>query len=153
MLKKNKTKLPESDTIKYDSTKCTGCKVCEMVCSFTYNGFFSPSFSRVHIFNDIFSGHNSIDICRQCDIPQCYFACPVEAIYIDKNTGGRIIDEKKCNACGKCAEACPYNKNGFILRNDPNKKIFVKCDLCDGNPKCVEWCAPKALSYVKRGEK
>lgn len=144
-------KLPESDNIVFDSTKCTGCKVCELVCSFSQNNVLSPSLARIHIFNDLFFGLNRADNCRQCVSPQCYYVCPVDAIYIDENTGGRILDDEKCNGCGKCAEACPYNKEGFIIRYEPDKKVFIKCDLCWGEPKCVEWCAPKALSYIRRG--
>ena len=142
-----------SDVISFDYNKCTGCKVCELICSFHHHNFFSTSFSRIHIFNDLFFGHNKANYCLQCTIPQCLIACPINAIDIDKKTGAKIIDKEKCDACGKCAKACPYNKEGFVLRVSPNKLSYIKCDLCDGCPQCVEWCAPKALTYLKRGSK
>jgi anaerobic carbon-monoxide dehydrogenase iron sulfur subunit len=142
----------KSDMINFDFKKCTGCKVCELVCSFHHYNFFSTSFSRLHIFNDIFNGHNKAHYCLQCKTPQCYIACPINAIYIDEKTGAKIIDPSKCDACGKCADACPYNKEDFVIKASPDKQNYIKCDLCNGCPECVEWCAPKALTYFKRGE-
>jgi Fe-S-cluster-containing dehydrogenase component len=81
------SKLSTMDSIIFDSTKCTGCKVCELVCSFFHERVFSPSLTKIHIFNDLFSGINRATI------------------------------------------------------------NFEECDLCGGEPKCVEWCVTKALSY------
>jgi anaerobic carbon-monoxide dehydrogenase iron sulfur subunit len=142
----------ESDAIHFDFHKCTGCKVCELVCSFHHHNFMSTSFTRIHIFNDLFFGRNKAYFCLQCTTPQCYHACPKNAIYFDELTGAKIIDPKICDSCGKCAIACPFNKEGFVLRKTPDEQNYIKCDLCGGTPQCVEWCAPKALSYIKRGE-
>ena len=146
-----KTDYPNSAVIHFDFHRCTGCKVCELMCSFHHHDFFSTSFSRIHIFNDIFFGHNKAHFCLQCTTPQCLIACPNKAIYINETTGAKIIDTEKCDACGRCADACPFNRERFILRISPNKQNYIKCDLCNGSPQCVEWCAPKALSYLKRG--
>jgi Fe-S-cluster-containing hydrogenase component 2 len=79
--------------------------------------------------------------------PACYYACPVsDAVRVDRETGAVIIDEKKCIACGRCAEACLL---GMITYN-PSKKVYLKCDLCEGEPKCVEWCPSNALKYDRR---
>jgi Fe-S-cluster-containing dehydrogenase component len=144
--------LPISDNLSYDSKKCTGCKLCELVCSYYHNGLFKTSISRIHIFNDVFSGFNKADICRQCIEPQCYHKCPINAIYIDENTGARIIDGEKCDGCGVCANSCIFNEEKHVIKYDQDKKVFIKCDLCNGNPKCVEWCVTKALTFVKRSE-
>jgi len=148
----DKTECINSDVIDFDYHKCTGCKVCELICSFHHYKFFSTSFSRIHVFNDIFFGHNKANYCLQCTTPQCCIICPIKAISIDKKTGVKIIDIEKCDACGKCADVCPFNKEGFVLRISPNNQNYIKCDLCNGDPQCVEWCAPKALTYIKRGK-
>ena len=144
------SKLPYSGLLIYDSNKCTGCKVCELVCSFFHEKVFSPSLARIHIFNNIFVGNNSAYICKNCASPKCYYACPIDAIFIDNNTGIPIIDEDICDGCRECAKKCPYNNDGYIIKYNLNKNVFIKCDLCGGEPKCVEWCAPKALSYIKK---
>ena len=40
---------------------------------------------------------------------------------------------------------CPFGGPSF----DPIEKRVVKCDLCDGNPVCVEVCPTGALQYVR----
>jgi Fe-S-cluster-containing hydrogenase component 2 len=32
---------------------------------------------------------------------------------------------------------------------DPDVQIAVKCNLCEGGPKCVEFCPKDALEYVR----
>lgn len=39
-----------------------------------------------------------------CFCQECQYACPVQAISMDKN--GAHIDLKKCIGCGKCAKNC-----------------------------------------------
>lgn len=144
------TDLPVSDTIRYDSSKCTGCKVCELVCSFFHEGVFHPRLSRIYIFNDLFSGANKADICQHCVSPDCYHVCSFDAIRIDELNGARILDETRCTSCGECAIACPFNETEKVIKHNSSKRVFYKCDLCDGTPKCVEWCAPNALTHRKR---
>ncbi len=31
---------------------------------------------------------------------------------------------------------------------DTNERKIVKCDLCGGDPKCVDFCPTEALRYV-----
>jgi Fe-S-cluster-containing hydrogenase component 2 len=30
----------------------------------------------------------------------------------------------------------------------PKRGIVVKCDLCGGSPKCVEWCPNNVIIYI-----
>lgn len=144
--------LPKSDTILYNSSKCTGCKVCELVCSYVHDRAFNPDQARIHIFNDLFTGKNEADICHHCLSPKCYDACSFNAIYIDENNGTRILDESKCTSCGECVKACPFNESGKIIKFNSSKKTYFKCDFCGGEPMCVEWCGPNALIYRQRKE-
>ena len=42
--------------------------------------------------------------------------------------------------------ACDY---GAIMLH-PEKKVVFVCDLCEGNPKCIEWCPEEALDLVTK---
>ena len=38
--------------ISVDAEKCTGCLICQMICSFTYTGRFNPAKARIVIDHD-----------------------------------------------------------------------------------------------------
>jgi len=42
-----------------------------------------------------------------------------------------------------CEEACPF---GVIFFSELEQKA-VKCELCDGDPQCVAFCATEALEF------
>jgi Fe-S-cluster-containing hydrogenase component 2 len=67
---------------------------------------------------------------------------------VDKETGAVVINEKKCKACGKCADACLLD----MIAYSSSRNVYLKCDLCGGDPKCVAWCPANALRYVLRRE-
>jgi len=56
--------------------KCTGCRVCELVCSSTKSGEYNPEKSRIKIMRN-----TELDV----NIP---------------------VISPKCDACGKCTEWC-----------------------------------------------
>ena len=58
------------------------------------------------------------------------------------------IDENKCSGCGWCIEACEFG----AITYHAFKKAVVSCDLCDGQPVCVEFCQRKALALVRPEE-
>ena len=60
----------------------------------------------------------------------------------------RFVSETKCTGCGACADACPFNTEGMIVRLDEKAGVCVKCDLCGGAPKCAEVCPTDALTYI-----
>lgn len=97
-----------------------------------------------------FEAKVSASFCPQCDGAQCVFSCPVKAIFIDEKTGARVIDEARCTGCGACAKACPFNTEQDILTFNPEKGVYVKCDLCIGldGPLCVGVCPQGALKYA-----
>jgi indolepyruvate ferredoxin oxidoreductase alpha subunit len=79
--------------------------------------------------------------CRVCKDAPCVVACPKEALK-QLDDGVITVDEKKCNGCGWCIEACEYG--AIALHLDERKPII--CDTCGGDPKCVQWCPERALS-------
>ncbi|MEX0568506.1 MAG: 4Fe-4S dicluster domain-containing protein [Candidatus Njordarchaeota archaeon] len=121
--------------------KCSGCRTCELICSFYHLGIYAPRYSRIKV---KFKGGvtENILICRQCK--QCIEKCETDAIYFDSKTGAIKIDENKCNGCRACVEACPFGAMFF----DEKKNVAYTCDLCGGDPQCVKKCPEKALIVV-----
>ncbi len=97
--------------IEIDSKKCTGCRTCEVVCSFTHNkGLIEPRRSRVRVYRDDVEGIFSPII-----------AGPKDSIrYVDRPKfllGGQEGDidilwslftdgSRRCNVCGNCVKWC-----------------------------------------------
>lgn len=138
-------------SIKINPEKCTGCRVCELICSATKYNEFNPKRSRIHI---VKMERFFIDIplvCRLCPKPLCAGSCPTAAIKKEQNDTVHI-DEKLCTGCRQCVEACPFGAMSIDLFS--NKAIV--CDLCAGHPQCVDWCPSGALELAhdqkKRGE-
>jgi Fe-S-cluster-containing hydrogenase component 2 len=129
---------------------CSGCRTCEAVCTLSHDGVVSPALARTWIVDHIRSSVIEGYTCKQCQGPECLWACPVEgALYIDPTTGARVIDPEKCIGCKLCLEACIQYPNSLI-RYDAQREICVKCDLCGGEPLCVKFCPESALSLVKK---
>jgi anaerobic carbon-monoxide dehydrogenase iron sulfur subunit len=158
----------EKDIVKgivVDFTKCTGCRTCETICSAynhnveidgeTLNGLGNPWLSniKVHWFNP------DVDVpmvCSLCEDAPCIAACPVppdlktgnKALYHHNETGTVCNDAKRCVGCGACARACKTMRTGVISRNSAGKP-FGMCSLCNGTPKCVDYCTYHALAFVE----
>lgn len=134
-----------------DPTTCVGCRTCEIVCSLTHDGSCQPSLSRIHTVYDPTQSLASLcvmpEACKQCNMADCYLACANDALVIDKNTGARIIDQEKCQGCGECIAACPWD---MIVFNESAGK-YSKCDLCGGDPQCVKYCPAESIKFVQLG--
>lgn len=127
----------------YHSMRCTGCHYCEIACSFRHKGICGPSDSRIRIVSDEKNLVNVAFFCHHCKKPVCIELCPVGAIKRNEETGLVAIESEKCIGCGLCLE-CPLG--GMSL--DRVTGIAVICDLCQGEPACVEYCPQGALEYI-----
>ena len=137
---------PAKYRLRFNTSICRWCRCCELACSLSHEGTCSPTLSRMRLWVNTLDLEAKADLCMQCKTPQCMEVCPVEgAMTIDTKTGARLIVESKCTSCGKCAEACPFNTKGMILFLNKKRGVYVKCDLCSGKPKCVEFCPTGAL--------
>ena len=81
--------------------------------------------------------------CLQCETALCMQVCPVNALTRDTQTQAVIVDKKMCIGCGMCVVACPF---GYMQLDDSIRRA-TKCDLCGGNPKCVQVCMARALLF------
>jgi len=130
-----------------DPDKCDGCGICEYVCSMEKEKVFNPLKSRIRVVRLNLIANVAI-ACRLCEDAPCVAACPREALSQSEETGVIMVDEDKCDGCGWCIEACEF---GAITLH-PDSKVVIVCDLCGGEPKCVDWCPEEALKLVTRDE-
>lgn len=129
-----------------DESCCSGCRACEMACSFHKTGMFGEEQARIRIAKDEAKGLDCPTVCRQCGTAGCVQACPVGALQRHPQTHAIVFDEPACIMCGKCSRACPFGSVHFSV----GKPVF--CDLCQGDPCCVERCSTGALRFGRAGE-
>lgn len=122
---------------------CSGCRYCEVACSLQHLHAVNPKKARVKLVEIDDQAVTYPLICRQCEKPACRDICKPKAFYTDPSTGVLKIDPEKCIGCGYCVEACPFGS----IHWDEAANLPLKCDLCDGDPKCVKYCAPQVLNY------
>ena len=135
--------------IQVDIEKCIGCRSCEVACSLKNVGNSNPTRSKIRVIRYERRGefHNYVPmICQQCSTPLCLEACPVNAIAKNTETGAMVVSEQTCVGCKVCTVACPIG--GVSMDSVTN--LAFKCDLCNGDPECVKYCEPKAISYVDK---
>lgn len=135
------------------TTPCTGCSACEVACSWFNEGLVAPQLARIKIIpkdKEWREGKRDAPfdqvICHQCPgLPPCIISCPVNALYRDEKTGAVMVNHERCTLCRSCEKACPY---GAIHYSERLRKM-LKCTLCKGNPKCVDFCPVGALEFIK----
>ena len=54
-----------------DAAKCTGCRICEQVCSVKHEGAVNPYRARIRVLKWELEGQVLPMVCRQCDDPPC----------------------------------------------------------------------------------
>ena len=129
----------------FKAENCTGCRICEAMCSLTHGLGLNPARARLKVLRIDESGFDLPGICRHCEEPPCRDACPVEAIVRDPETDAVLIKEEVCIGCLACSQACPYGAIAW----DEERRVVTKCDLCQGRPSCVENCPKSALVYER----
>ena len=67
----------------------------------------------------------------------------MDALTRDPQTAAIIVEKEICLGCGLCVAACPF---GYMQLDEPFRKA-TKCDLCGGNPTCVQVCMAEALHF------
>ena len=128
-----------------DYQKCTGCRLCELVCAVSHDGISNPARSRIRVMKWEAEGLYIPMSCQQCQDAPCMNVCPVKAITRDEQLGRISVDYDACIGCRSCVGVCPFGAMSF---NSIDKQVF-KCDLCDGDPQCVRFCDVKAVNLLE----
>lgn len=143
----------------FDSSRCSGCKTCQIACKDKKDLDIGPKFRRVYEYgggswiktgnawrNTTFGYYLSI-ACNHCDDPTCVTGCPSGAMQKRKEDGIVIVDPNLCVACHYCAMRCPYGAPQF----NPEQNVMNKCDGCLDRlqqglrPACIEACPQRAM--------
>ncbi len=151
-----------------DTTRCIGCRSCEVACA-EANGLPEPDFST-----DVFEKERKTDTnhwivinryetekgtvfarraCMHCNQAACASACLVKAMLKTKE-GPVIWRNSKCMGCRYCMISCPFDIPKFEY-NSYNPRIR-KCIFCyerlkkGQKPACVEACPADALKFGRR---
>lgn len=67
----------------FNSDKCSGCRICELVCSMEHQGEYNPRKSFIRILSNEETGIYIPILDIHCDFcNQCVEACPLEALSI-----------------------------------------------------------------------
>lgn len=134
-----------SKVLLVDHEKCTGCRLCELVCAVGHDHVSNPTRSRIRVVKWEAEGIYVPMTCRQCEDAPCVKACPVKAIARDEGLGRWTVDYDRCIGCRTCVSVCPFGAMHFVAAD---RKV-MKCDLCDGDPQCVRFCEVAAVEYVE----
>ncbi|ANS85098.1 Anaerobic dimethyl sulfoxide reductase chain [Vibrio scophthalmi] len=144
-----------------DSSKCTGCKTCQLSCKDNKDLDVGVNFRRVYEYaggnwvedngtwrQDVFSYYVSM-ACNHCTKPACTKVCPSGAMHKRAEDGFVVVDTEKCIGCQYCGMACPYGAPQY----NKEKGHMTKCDGCyervaEGLPPiCVDSCPLRALEF------
>ena len=144
---KNQPSNPERKFIAADLEKCSGCGTCELICAIKRENQYNSRCSRIKILRN-YRLVNLAMTCRLCDDAPCVIACPQKCLVQSEKTGAILVDDNECDCCGLCMEVCPYG----AISLHPEKETVLICDLCEGEPQCIEWCPEEALGLVTQKE-
>ena len=152
-----------------DTTRCIGCRACEVACGEANDQFVpdvvndgaleefrNTSDKQWMVVNRFDTEKGEVFVkrqCMHCYQAACAIACPTEAM--KQTDGGPVIWRgNKCIGCRFCMISCPFDMPKFEF-NEWNPKL-QKCTMCferleEGQkPACVEACPTDALMFGTR---
>ena len=165
------TEYPEElRGILVDTTRCVGCRNCEVACA-EANDLPYPEllemvadkpkdtdvdkYMVINLFETVKEATWVRHACMHCIEPACATACPVKAI--EKRPEGPVIwHADRCMGCRYCMLSCPFDIPKFEY--DSNNPKIEKCFMCwhrqvkGEDPACVDSCPQEALMFGTRRE-
>ncbi|MFQ6000763.1 MAG: 4Fe-4S dicluster domain-containing protein [Anaerolineae bacterium] len=159
----------------YDSSKCVGCRACQMACK-RWNGLPPESTDKEALYESprdlsektwtliklrraqgdkgLFHKYQ----CWHCTDAACVAVCPTGALY-KHELGFTAFDAEKCNGCGYCVQFCPFGVPHLQVESLlTGAAKATKCTFCQDRvivgqaPACVESCPTGALRWGQRDE-
>lgn len=127
---------------------CDGCGICELVCALHHSAQWHPALARIRIIADEEKALRLPLFCTHCVSAPCVTACLMNVIGKDEENGRTVRNEAACIGCHACEIACPFGACFFDFIDE----VVVNCDLCGGEPACVEYCPQRALLYLPTAE-
>jgi Fe-S-cluster-containing hydrogenase component 2 len=116
--------------IKVNKDKCSGCRLCETLCSLFHLGAVNTEKSAIRIEkDDLDTSMNTPFVCRQCKSMKC----------LEGEKGAPDAERDKFIWPARRSGKCPFH----ALKVFKNKSYH--CDLCGGAPQCVKVCTTGAL--------
>jgi formate dehydrogenase iron-sulfur subunit len=153
-----------------DTTKCIGCKACQVACSewnelrdevgHNHGTYDNPQDLSAETWTLMrFTEHENTagnlewlirkDGCMHCADPGCLKACPSPGAIIKHANGIVDFDQDHCIGCGYCITGCPFD----IPRISQKDHKAYKCTLCSDRvavglePACVKTCPTGAIVF------
>ena len=134
--------------IAFDPLRCSLCGACSAACSAVKTGCVDAGQSLIRIETAGSCAPLRAAVCRHCEEPACVTACMRGIIEKDRVTGLVTRRHEDCFRCAACAVNCPAG--ACVL--DTSSSAFMACDLCGGDPLCVQVCLSGALRYAEDSE-
>jgi formate dehydrogenase iron-sulfur subunit len=159
-----------------DTTRCIGCRSCQVSCkawnelgasraAFSDTGSHprhldANNFTRV-VFRELPGEGGRVRSvfvkrqCMHCLEPACEAACPVGALAKTKE-GPVVYDDARCIGCRYCMVACPFNVPKFQW--EAWAPYVKKCTFCADRqaagmkPACASTCPTEAIAFGERAD-
>lgn len=153
-----------------DTTKCIGCKACQVACmewndlrdevSTTLGVYDNPidltaDSWTVMRYTEFENDNGNLewlirkDGCMHCEDPGCLKACPAPGAIVQHANGIVDFNQTNCIGCGYCITGCPFD----IPRISQKDEKAYKCTLCSDRvavgqePACVKTCPTGAIVF------
>ena len=130
-------------SILVDYTKCTGCRLCALVCSLTKTRTCNPVRARIRIADWKEKGLIVPIVCQDCEEPVCMASCSVNAITRNQETGAVELQRDLCNNCKTCMKVCPSN----ALKKRKGGGVILDAGKCFGCKNCLQECTIGAIFW------
>lgn len=162
--------ISENRFVHVDSSKCLGCKSCEMACGLSHQNLdlFSVALHghkiepRIVVKNSE-QGPTTVQ-CRHCEDAPCVQVCPVNALYHQE--GMVKLSEEVCIGCRLCSQACTFGAIRVRVKSQleggkaVKKAKALKCDLCinrtgavsEEGCACIQSCPVNAMKLITAAE-
>ncbi|MDY7564636.1 formate dehydrogenase subunit beta [Pseudomonas sp. RTC3] len=153
-----------------DTTKCIGCKACQVACSewnelrdevgHNHGTYDNPQDLSAETWTLMrFTEHENTagnlewlirkDGCMHCADPGCLKACPSPGAIVKLANGIVDFNQDHCIGCGYCITGCPFD----VPRISRKDHKAYKCTLCSDRvavglePACVKTCPTGAIVF------